>query len=78
MIDKQTAEQDASWLGARLREPSTYAGLSLLLGAIFHLGNAAALAGDIQTIGIGIGMILGGALAIVLPEQKNQKNQDVK
>ncbi|MGB6536643.1 MAG: hypothetical protein WBF58_11855 [Xanthobacteraceae bacterium] len=71
MIDKQTAEQDASWLGTRLREPSTYAGLSLLLAAIFHLKNASALSGDIQTIGIGIGMVVGGVLAILLPEQKN-------
>ena len=63
MIDKATVEQDIGWIGARLREPSTYAGLALVLTGLFHLANANAWAGAIASIGIGI----GGIIAIVLP-----------
>lgn len=67
-IDQQRVEQEVSWIGARLREPSTYAGLGIVLTAIFHLSNAARLASDIESIGVGLGMIIGGVLAMVLPE----------
>lgn len=71
-VDTAKVEQEVSWVGARLREPSTYAGLGLLLTAIFHLSNATVLAGNIQTIGIGVGMVIGGVLAIILPEAKSK------
>lgn len=68
MTDLQ-AEQEASWLGARLREPSTYAGLGTLAGAaaFFHLipaGSGTDLVKYISMIGMGI----GGLIAIFLPE----------
>lgn len=71
-VDTAKVEQDVSWIGARLREPSTYAGLAVLLAAVFHFSNATALAANIQTIGIGVGMVIGGVLAIVLPEAKSK------
>ncbi len=68
-IDTAQIEQDASWIGKRLSEPSTYAGLGILLAALFHLTDAPALAGNIQSIGVGIGMVILGALAIVKAEK---------
>lgn len=63
-FDKAKAEQEISWLGARLREPSTYAGLAVVLTAVFHLSNGQSWAAAIASIGIGI----GGIIAIILPE----------
>lgn len=68
MIDKVTAERDMSWLGARLREPSTYAGLGILLAA-FHLAHAGDWLSALTAIGTGI----GGIIAIVLPEAKRPR-----
>ena len=68
MIDKVTAERDVSWLGARLREPSTYAGLGIVLAA-FHLANAGDWVSALTAIGTGI----GGIIAIVLPEAKRPR-----
>ncbi len=65
-IDERKLEQEASWIGARLREPSTYAGLAALLGLIGLDGGAADLVKNISMIGMGI----GGLIAIVLPEAK--------
>ena len=65
-MDKQKTDEEISWLGARLREPSTYAGLAILLGGIFHLSNADGWAAAITSIGLGV----GGIIAIVLPEAK--------
>jgi hypothetical protein len=63
-VDKQEIEQEVSWLGARLREPSTYAGLGILLAAL-HFGDVSDWVSAISSIGIGI----GGIIAIVLPER---------
>jgi hypothetical protein len=68
-IDQQKVEAEISWLGARLREPSTYAGLSSLAAAaaLFHLipdGSGAGLVKYITMIGMGV----GGLIAILLPE----------
>src|ERR1043166_179496 len=41
-FDKARAERDLSWIGARLREPSTYAGLAAVL-AVVHLSTDARL-----------------------------------
>jgi hypothetical protein len=68
VIDKVEIEQDISWLGARLREPSTYAGLGILLAAL-HLANAGDWVSAITAIGTGI----GGIIAIVLPEAKRPR-----
>jgi hypothetical protein len=67
-IDQQQVEQDASWLGKRLSEPSTYAGLATLLALIFHISNADHLAVNLQTIGIALGTIILAVLAIIKPE----------
>ncbi|HVU42808.1 MAG TPA: hypothetical protein VHD86_17315, partial [Xanthobacteraceae bacterium] len=50
--DKAEVTQDISWLGARLREPSTYAGLGILLAA-FHLADAGDWVSAITAIGTG-------------------------
>lgn len=60
--------QEISWLGARLREPSSYAGLGILLGLVFHVSNSDHLAANLQTVGVGIGMLITGLIAIVAPE----------
>jgi len=65
VIDKAVVAQDISWLGARLREPSTYAGLGILFAA-FHLANAGDWVSAMTAIGTGV----GGIIAIVLPEAK--------
>lgn len=67
-IDKQEIEQEVSWLGARLREPSTYAGLGILLAAL-HFGDVSDWVSAISSIGIGI----GGIIAIVLPEATRRR-----
>lgn len=68
-IDRQNVETEISWLGARLREPSTYAGLSSLAAAaaLFHLipdGSGANLVKSITMVGMGA----GGLIAILMPE----------
>jgi hypothetical protein len=63
-FDKARAERDISWLGARLREPSTYAGLAAVLG-VFHLSTDPGLLHSLTLIGTGI----GGLIAFVLPEK---------
>jgi hypothetical protein len=68
-VDKENIEQDVSWLGARLREPSTYAGLGILLAAL-HLGNVNDWVSAVSSIGIGI----GGIIAIVLPESSRRRS----
>lgn len=67
-IDKADIDRDISWLGARLREPSTYAGLGVLLAA-FGLANAGDWVSAITAIGTGI----GGIIAILLPEPKRPR-----
>lgn len=64
MTDKAKVEKEISWLGARLREPSTYAGLATILTVVLHVSNAGAWATAIAGIGAGI----GGIIAILLPE----------
>lgn len=67
--EKAVAEREMSWIGARLREPSTYAGMAIFLVAIFHLGSgeAKAWASAITYLGMGVGALI----AIVLPEGKS-------
>ena len=65
MIDKAEVKKDVAWLGARLREPSTYLGLSALLAA-FHLADASSWVSAVTSIGLGVGGIIG----ILLPEGK--------
>jgi hypothetical protein len=60
-----TLDSFVEWCGARLREPSTYAGVGVLLGAVFHVANADGWAAAIMSIGIGV----GGIIAILLPEK---------
>jgi hypothetical protein len=62
-FDKAELEQDVSWLGARLREPSTYAGLAAVL-AMLHLSTDPGLVHSLSMIGMG----LGGVIAFLLPE----------
>jgi hypothetical protein len=62
-FDKARAERDISWLGARLREPSTYAGLAALLGVV----GLQADPGVLKSISM-IGMGVGGLISFVLPE----------
>jgi hypothetical protein len=63
-FDKARAERDISWLGARLREPSTYAGLATLLGVIGMTIDP----GLLKSLSM-IGMGLGGIIAFLVPEQ---------
>jgi hypothetical protein len=63
-FDKARAQKDISWIGARLREPSTYAGLAAVL-AVFHLSTDSGLVHSLTMIGMGI----GGLVSFVLPEQ---------
>lgn len=65
-IDPVVLKKDISWIGARLREPSTYAGLAVLIGAVAHYTLPAGALSDITSIGTGI----GGLIAIFLPEVK--------
>jgi hypothetical protein len=65
-IDTEEVEQRISWIGARLREPSTYAGLAIVLGALFGFRNADQWASALTSVGIGV----GGIIAIVLPEAR--------
>ena len=64
-FDRAAVDQEVSWFGKRLREPSTYAGLAVLLGA-FHFGNAQDWVAALSSIGVGV----GGVIAILLPERK--------
>ena len=65
-IDRAEVEKDISYIGARLREKSTYAGLSVLIGLLApHFAQASELATAISYIGIGLGLLI----AIFLPEK---------
>jgi hypothetical protein len=78
-IDAQKTEQEISWLGARLREKSTYAGLTVAVSLALPFlakfvpaladANAAQIVNDISAIGIGV----GGLIAIVMPEKGSAK-----
>jgi hypothetical protein len=67
---------EAKNFGARLREKSTYAGLTVFVALLLPIlskyipalanANAGQIVGDISAIGIGI----GGLIAIVLPERR--------
>ncbi len=52
------------WIAARLSEPSTYAGLGMLL-VVMHLNAPAGVTQSITYIGMGV----GGILSIVLKEK---------
>src|SRR5690242_19676895 len=75
-VDQQKVEAEISWIGARLREPSTYAGLSSLVAAatLFHLipsGDGTDLVKYVTMIGMGV----GGLIAILLPEAASRRPQ---
>ena len=57
------AKKDLSYIGARLREPSTYQGLGAL-AALCGLGIGGDLAHALAAVGFAVGNVLG----IVLPE----------
>lgn len=69
-LTQQQIKQEASWLGKRLCEPSTYAGLGVLLGVFLHFSNASALAVNVQTIGEALGAIILAVIAIITPETR--------
>ena len=56
----------ATWLVARAREPSTWAGLAGLVASMTFLPHADEVA---KLIGV-VGVAAGSALAVVLPEMK--------
>jgi hypothetical protein len=58
----------AAWGVARLREPSTYAGLAGIVASMSFLPHAAEIARALPAIGGGIAACLS-LLAIVLPER---------
>jgi hypothetical protein len=65
-IDRAEVEKDISYIGARLREKSTYAGLSVLIGLLApHFAQASELGTAISYIGIGLGLLI----AIFFPEK---------
>ena len=64
-FDKARLEKDVSWIGARLREPSTYAGLAAVLG-VMGLSTDPGLVKNLSMIGMG----LGGLVSFLLPEAK--------
>jgi hypothetical protein len=65
-FDKGVVIQDVSWLGARLREKSTYAGLAIAVSLVApHFAGASDLVTALSDIGIGVGLLI----AIFLPEK---------
>jgi hypothetical protein len=54
-----------SYIGRRLLEPSTWAGLALMATAVAHL-----LQGDPSSFGQLVAQIAGGLLAAAIPEGK--------
>jgi|GEM_PF-1538292 len=69
-MDKSYVKQEIGYIGARLREKSTYAGLGVVLGVLLgiykgHINiDPTALAGALESIGIGVGAMI----AIFMPE----------
>ena len=59
----------AAWLFARLREPSTYAGIAGVVASLTFWPDAGVVAGMIPSIGNGVIALLG-VVAILLPERK--------
>ena len=57
--------QIVTWIGARLREPSTYAGIAALL-TMFGIAHAQDWQVSLMSIGVGV----GGLIAILMPEGK--------
>lgn len=74
-VDAAKVEQEVSWIGARLREKSTYAGLTVVVSlALPFLSKyvpqlADANAGDVVDKISALGVALGGVIAIVAPEK---------
>lgn len=68
-VNKKEVEADVSWLGARLREPSTYAGLAVLLAAAHLTSDQDSLVHALTLIGTGV----GGLIAILLPDPGSSK-----
>lgn len=53
-----------NWLAARLREPSTWAGMITLVSGALHLAISDAMAQAITTVGVAA----GGLFAVVMRE----------
>jgi hypothetical protein len=64
-FDKVRGRQGIAWLGARMREPSTWAGIAAV-AVTLHIGIPPDLWSAVTQIGVGI----GGAIAFFLPESK--------
>ena len=58
-----------AYIAARMREPSTWAGLSTILIAFKVLPNDPSIATTLTTVGVA----LGGALAAIFPESTAPK-----
>ncbi len=67
----QNLVQEASWLSARLEEKTTYAGLAMLLG-VAGVAHATQWQANIETVGIGLGMLIAGVTSIVTSESKGK------
>ena len=54
------------WLSARLREPSTWAGVVTLVSGALHMGVSEPMAQAITTVGVAV----GGLFAVVMQERE--------
>ena len=63
-MDENT-KKNLTFIGARLREKSTYAGLTVLLGMVLHGANVGPYADAIAAFG----MFVGAVFAIFMPEK---------
>ena len=59
------SEQELSWIAERLREPSTYAGLGILLSIFAHTSDP----GLVKSLSM-IGMGIGGLIAFFMADRK--------
>lgn len=66
-IDKKTLVKDVSYIGARLREPSTYNALGIL-AAVVGVSVSGPVGAAIATIGAGVGALIGA----LLPDPRSQ------
>ena len=60
---RQAAEHEISYIGARMREPSTYTGLAIVMGLF-----GAHFAPDLGKALIDVGVAVGALIGVLLPE----------